>query len=51
MKKKTTRRTRLGEKPIRQNRPNYHKVVIGKKKGSRRYNRPTKIKGKEWEKT
>ncbi len=50
MAKRTTRGKPGKKKPVRQNRPDYRKEVIGRTKGSHHYNRPRKIKGKKWEK-
>lgn len=44
------RTRRLKGKDIRQNRPGWRKKVIGHKGSGHAYQKPIKIKGKDWEK-
>lgn len=39
-----------GTRPVKQNRPNWRKKVMGYTPKKRHFNRPKKIKGKDYEK-
>lgn len=44
------KRTSKGGKDIRQNRPTFRKKVIGHRSSGHSYQKPIKIKSKDWEK-
>ena len=46
--KKTSRSK--GSRTVRQNRPGWRKKIIGHKPSGHKYQKPIKIKGKDWEK-